>query len=317
MPWVDELSEPQALRRCIRDLVALSTLPAIWRDYNPQQIVDSVAAALVSMLNAEIVYVVVPGQHDEAAIEATRSRQVLTSASFRLFEPVPRRARSERYDQVSLIQNPFGLGTLHVTAAAIGFGGDALILVGSIDHRFPNEIHRLLLSIAANDATIELQRWQSEAEQRRLVALIERSSEFVGFAGLDGRPHYLNAAGCELLGLSGLEEAQQIMIFDFLAAEVRTRAHQELWPQVMRTGRWLGELDFRHFKTGETIPFLVDWFRIDDPRSGRPTNMATVSRDLRGQKQLRLCRKAVGVNSRWRPCGLMTARSKCASRIAV
>ena len=25
MPWVDELSEPQELKRCIRDLVALST----------------------------------------------------------------------------------------------------------------------------------------------------------------------------------------------------------------------------------------------------------------------------------------------------
>ncbi|MHC2793292.1 hypothetical protein ACVINZ_002304 [Mesorhizobium jarvisii] len=54
----------------------------------------------------------------------------------------------------------------------------------------------------------------------------------------------------------------------------------------MGTGRWLGELNLRHFKTGEDIPFLVDWFRIDDLRTGRPMNMATVSRDLRGQKQL-------------------------------
>ena len=46
------------------------------------------------------------------------------------------------------------------------------------------------------------------------------------------------------------------------------------------------DLDFRHFKTGEIIPFLVDWFRIDDKRTGHPTNMATVSRDLRPQKQL-------------------------------
>ena len=48
MPWVDEFSEPQELRRCIRDLVALSTLPAIWKDYNSRQIADSVAAALLS-----------------------------------------------------------------------------------------------------------------------------------------------------------------------------------------------------------------------------------------------------------------------------
>jgi PAS domain S-box-containing protein len=118
------------------------------------------------------------------------------------------------------------------------------------------------------------------------VTLIERSSEFVGFAGLDGKPQYVNKAGCELLGLSGIEEVQRLNMFDFLAPDERTRAHHELMPLVMRTGRWLGELNLRHFKTGEIIPFLVDWFRIDDPRTGRPMNMATVSRDLRGRKKL-------------------------------
>jgi C4-dicarboxylate-specific signal transduction histidine kinase len=78
----------------------------------------------------------------------------------------------------------------------------------------------------------------------------------------------------------------QVSIFDFLAPDERVRAREELMPQVMRTGRWLGELNLRHFKTGEIIPFLVDWFRIDDPRTGRAMNMATVSRDLRGQKKL-------------------------------
>jgi C4-dicarboxylate-specific signal transduction histidine kinase len=48
----------------------------------------------------------------------------------------------------------------------------------------------------------------------------------------------------------------------------------------------LARLDFQHFQTGETIPFFVDWFRIDDPRTGRPMNLATVSRDLRDQKKL-------------------------------
>jgi C4-dicarboxylate-specific signal transduction histidine kinase len=78
----------------------------------------------------------------------------------------------------------------------------------------------------------------------------------------------------------------QFSIFDFIAAHERIRAREELMPQVMRTGRWLGELNLRHFKTREIIPFLVDWFRIDDPHSGRPMNMATIGRDLRNQKKL-------------------------------
>jgi PAS domain S-box-containing protein len=191
-----------------------------------------------------------------------------------------------RFDQISIIDNPFGKGTLRVTAVPIGFGGDALIVVGSANPQFPTETHRLLLGIAANAATIALQRWYAEAEQRRLAALIEQSSEFIGFASLDGKPRYLNAAGCELLGLSGIEDLTRLSVFDFIAPQEQARARHELLPLAMRTGRWLGELNFRHFKTGEIIPFLVDWFRIDDPRTGRPMNIATVSRDLRGQKKL-------------------------------
>jgi PAS domain S-box-containing protein len=103
---------------------------------------------------------------------------------------------------------------------------------------------------------------------------------------LSGNQQYLNTAGCELLGLSSMEEVQRLNIFDLLAPYERSRAHRELMPLVMGTGRWLGELTLRHVKTGEDIPFLVDWFRIDDFRTGRPMNMATVSRDLRGQRQL-------------------------------
>ncbi len=286
MPRVDELSEPQELRRCIRDLVALSTLPAVWKDYNLLQIADSVAAALLSMLNADVIYVSVPGLRDETAADVMRTSQTVPAGSSVHIERILRRAWLGSREQIFAIENPLGKGTLRIMAASIGFGGDAGIVAGSVNPQFPSETHRLLLGIAANQASLAMQRWHVEAEQRRLVSLIERSSEFVGFSHLDGTSQYLNRAGCELLGLSGIEEVQTLSIFDFLAPDERTRAHRELMPLVLRTGRWLGELNFRHFKTGEIIPFLVDWFRIDDLRTGRPMNMATVSRDLRGQKKL-------------------------------
>jgi PAS domain S-box-containing protein len=285
MPWVDELSEPSEFKHCIRDLVALSTLPAIWKDYNPRQIADSVATALFSMLNADVVYVAVPVR-DEPTVEVTRTSKGMSLGPSGRIERMVRGAWPGRCEQAFVIENPLGEGTLRITAVPISFSSNAVIVAGSANPQFPSETHRLLLGIAANNATIALQRWQAEAEQRRLVALIERSSEFVGFAGLDGKPQYINAAGCELLGLSSTEEALQLCIFDFLSPDEQARARHELMPQVMRTGRWLGELKLRHFKTGEIIPFLVDWFRIDDPRTGRPMNMATVSRDLRDQKKL-------------------------------
>ena len=49
MPWVEALSDLPELRRCIRDLVALSTLPAIWTSYNPRQIADSMEQLVAAL----------------------------------------------------------------------------------------------------------------------------------------------------------------------------------------------------------------------------------------------------------------------------
>jgi PAS domain S-box-containing protein len=286
LPWVDKLSEPQELRRCIRDLVALSTLPTIWKDYDLLQIADSVAAALLSMLHADVIYVSVPGLRNESGANVMRTSQTVPTESRGHIERRLRGAWLGSREQIVAIKNPLGKGTLRITAAPIGFGGDSGIVAGSVNPQFPSETHRLLLGIAANHASLAMQRWQVGAQQRRLVSLIERSSEFIGFAHLDGTSQYLNKAGRELVGLSETEEVQQLSIFDFLAPDERTRAHRELMPLVARTGRWLGELNLRHFKTGEVTPFLIDWFRIDDLRTGLPMNMAAVGRDLRGQRKL-------------------------------
>jgi PAS domain S-box-containing protein len=282
MPWVE--SNPQELQRCIRDLVALSALPAIWANCAPQQIADSVASQLVSMLNADFVYVLLPEERDRPLIEVTHPGKRISSHSLGAIRDRLRRDLNRRSELTTSIANPIGNGKLRVATAPIGFGGNAVIVAGSGQQPdFPTEVQRLLLSIAANDATVALQRWQAEADERRFVSLIERSSDFVGFASLEGRPQYLNPAGLALVGLSQFDRNAHVL--DFIAPADRNRARDEYWPIVVRTGRWSGELNFQHFGTGNTVPFLVDWFRIDDPRTRRPLNIATVSRDLTASKR--------------------------------
>jgi signal transduction histidine kinase len=183
------------------------------------------------------------------------------------------------------IANPVARGMLALACAPIGFGGDAVVVVGSRDSEFPSDAQRLLLRIAANEATIALQRWQAEAEQHRFTSLIERSSDFVGVVSLDGCPQYINTCGLKLVGLSGMEHASRLHILDFVVSEERARVRDLVWPIVMSAGRWIGEIGFRHFETDAEIPLLVDWFRIDEPGTGRPMNSATVSRDLTAQKR--------------------------------
>ena len=285
MPWVETLADPRELRRCIRDLVALSTLPAIWTNYGPQEIADSVAGALVSMLEADFIYIAVPMSCEEPMIEVAHvgKKSALGAADAIRRAIAPEWLRG--VGQTAVISNPMGEGTARIATAPIGFGSGAVLVAGSAHPDFPTETQRLLLSIAANDTTIAFQRWQAEADERRFVSLVERSSDFVAFADLDGRPQFVNPAGLELVGLSAGDDLSMRNVFDFVAPGDRERAREESWPTVLRTGRWLGELNLQHFKTGEAIPFLVDAFRIDNPRNGKPMNVAAVSRDLKAQKQ--------------------------------
>jgi PAS domain S-box-containing protein len=286
MPWFEALSEPNELRGCIRDLIALSTLPALWQRYDPNQIAESVAAALLSMLQANFVYAALPGRPGKPLIEVVQTDKSVSPHSTEALRAAVRAKLPTPTSHQSLaIANPAGRGMLRLACAPIGFGGDAVVVVGSRDAGFPSEAHRLLLSIAANEATVAWQRWQVEADQHCFVTLIERSSDFVGLAELDGRPRYINPAGLALVGLKDMEQASGLHILDFLVPADRARVRDQTWPVVMRDGRWTGELGIGHFETGVEIPLLVDWFRVDDPRTGHPINTAAVCRDLSAQKQ--------------------------------
>jgi PAS domain S-box-containing protein len=283
MPWIETLSDPQELRRCIRDLVALSTLPAIWTSYNPRQIADSMAAALLSMLAADFVHITLPGDNGEPPVETIHAKTSIGDEEKMVFA-ISRDKWLGRCEQTGVIANPFAEGVIRVVSAPLGFRGDAVIVAGSREPNFPTDVQRLLLNTGATGTTIALQRWRSETAEERFVSLVERSPDFVGVANLDGVPYYLNPAGLKLVGLT-IHELPRLHVLDFLSPEDCTRARDEYWPTVIRAGRWSGELAFRHFKTGVPMPFFVDWFRVDHPRTGQPIAIATLSRDLTAQKR--------------------------------
>ena len=72
MPWTEPLASSDELRRCIRDLIALSALPAGWQNYDMRQIGGSIVAALVSMLDTDFVFIALPDQGDQIITELAR-----------------------------------------------------------------------------------------------------------------------------------------------------------------------------------------------------------------------------------------------------
>src|ERR1700732_3135750 len=283
MPWTEPLASSNELRRCIRDLVALSTLPAGWRNYDMRQIGSSIVAALISMLDADFVFIALPGQGNQLITELARSN--LTPESLNHVRAMLQRENAALgNEQEFIFSEASGERDLHVVTAPIGFGSDAILAAGSVRSTFPTKAEKLLLNTGANQAAIAFQQWLGDAEKRRFTALVQRTTDFIGVTSLRGQFQYVNPAGLESVGLATLDQALRLHVLDFMLPQHRKTIQDELWPVVLSTGRWKGELDLRHFGSGEPIPFLIDWFRIDDPRTEEPMNVATVGRDLSAQK---------------------------------
>jgi PAS domain S-box-containing protein len=250
-----------------------------------RQIGSSVVAALISMLNADFVFIALPGDGNQLAPTLTRSNPKLNPASLKRVRAMLQREKATLgCTQEFVIADACGGSDLHVMTAPIGFNGDATLAAGSIRGTFPTRTERLLLNTGANQAAIAFQQWLGDAEKRRFTALVQRTTDFVSIASLGGQVQYVNPAGLQLVGLSTLDEALRLHVLDFISPQHRNKLQDELWPLVLRTGRWKGELELRNFVSGSPISFLVDCFRIDDPRTGEPMNVAAVSRDLSAQK---------------------------------
>jgi PAS domain S-box-containing protein len=283
MPWTEPPANSNELRRCIRDLVALSALPAGWQNYDMRQIGGSIVAALLSILDADFVVIALPGEGNQLISELARNR--LTAQSLKHVRTMlQRKSALLGSGREFVFRDPSGGGSLHVATAPLGFGGDATLAAGCFRATFPTRTEKLLLNTGASQAAIAFEQWLGDAEKRRFTAIVQRTTDFIGIASLNGQIQYINPAGLELVGLDALDHALRLHVLDFVSPQTRTMVQREIWPLVLRTGRWKGEFDLRHFSSGMLIPFLVDCFRIDDPRTGEPMNVATVSRDLSEQK---------------------------------
>ena len=282
MPWTEPPANSDELRRCIRDLVALSALPAGWQNYDMRQIGGSVVAALISILDADFVFIALPGEGNQLISELARNK--LTPESLKHVRTMLQRKSALLGSGQEFVFGDASGGGLHVATAPIGFDGDATLAAGCFRDTFPTRTEKLLLNTGANQAAIAFQQWLGDAEKRRFTAIVQRTTDFIGIASLNGQIQYINPAGLELVGLDALDHALRLHVLDFVSPQDRTTVQREIWPLVLRTGRWKGEFELRHFGSGMPIPFLVDCFRIDDPRGGQPMNVATVSRDLSEQK---------------------------------
>jgi hypothetical protein len=116
MPALEQGSEALEPRRCVRDLVALSALPAMWKGFEPSRIAESAASTVISMLDAEFVYVGLPGESDDNEIDVVKTAAPVETT--RLGEIAATREVGDQ--EAVMIANPLFPGALRLAIAPIG-----------------------------------------------------------------------------------------------------------------------------------------------------------------------------------------------------
>src|SRR5258708_14022397 len=106
-------SEEPWLRRCLRDLIAFTSLPLMWKDKTPREIADDLAAVLESTLGSDFVLVRITGPFAEEPIDAARAARRYTEIDAReISEPLARFLELECEAPAISGPNPLGSGEL-------------------------------------------------------------------------------------------------------------------------------------------------------------------------------------------------------------
>src|SRR3981081_3748897 len=118
----DVHSEALWLRRCVRDLIAFTSLPLVWKDKTPREIADDLAAVLESTLGSDFVLVRITGPFAEEPIDAARAARRHPEIDAReLSERVAPFLELEGEGPTIAVPNPIGPGELQITLSPVGF----------------------------------------------------------------------------------------------------------------------------------------------------------------------------------------------------
>jgi PAS domain S-box-containing protein len=129
----------------------------------------------------------------------------------------------------------------------------------------------------------EIERKKAKETHARLIAHIEASPDFVGFAdATDAHVIYLNRAGRAMIGLKDNEDVTRLRIPDAHPAWGRKLIEEIAIPTAVRTGLWQGECAFLH-RDGHEIPVSMALVAHKSP-DGEVEVFSTISRDISDRK---------------------------------
>src|SRR5207249_1511432 len=205
---VDEITR---LQRCVNDLVSILALPAMWTGGDPSHIGHTLIDSLASILTLDFVYVRLNDQVG-ARIEMVRGARLATPQAEDIGADLRHWFGDHPEAWPPVVHCRIGDEDLSIAALPLGFHGRlGIIVAGAQRMDFPEQKERLLLTVAANQASIALREAQVLCEQRGLAKELDRrgapSLPASFTAPIEGLPVRSELCPC---GIAALEKRQVI-----------------------------------------------------------------------------------------------------------
>ena len=247
-----EVREAVVLRRAMRDLLALCTIPAAWVGRDPEAIAKGVVDVLVSALRVECGYLMLAA--DAPAIEVLQGQvpaEVIGALLQKCSEELP------RAPVVHELPESYRAAIVPITVASQSG------MVAAISSRtdFPTETESMLMSVAANQATVSLEeahlllaqrqaqealeqaaqreaqlRMEADLERRRLQELMAQAPAAIGLMyGPEHRWTYVNDYYVRVTGRNSPADFIGKTLEESLP-EIETQIFRKLLDEVYQTG---------------------------------------------------------------------------------
>jgi len=170
--FIDEQSQTIAdLRRSMRDLAAIASLPAIFANADAETVCSSLCDVLIRCLPVDFAFLRVGDYRGDSTRQVLRTSDGVDRAAV---ESVV----ADHLDAVPGFGAVIERGEWRIACAKLGpYAASGILIAGARARDFPNEGERLLLNVAANQTGIMLALKESELETLKLCETLEARVE--------------------------------------------------------------------------------------------------------------------------------------------
>jgi PAS domain S-box-containing protein len=169
--------EIKSLQRCMSDLVSVLALPAMWSGGEPSRIAHTLVDALLSMLQLDLVFIRLKDAGGRGPIELVRFAESQLQGAYAHESGEALKQWLGTEPQQRPPQSRILLGDRNISIVPLGLGLQSeigVIVAGSERVDFPRQTERLILNVAANQASIGLQEARLRAEQKRIASELDQ-----------------------------------------------------------------------------------------------------------------------------------------------